>query len=208
MFYHSAWLSGNGKKRNVGVDRLYFNDSDPTHPLLPVAATPGWLRAAQGYLSPYDAPVPAFTIAQASKGVFTRPSGDGGEDSLAVRSHDDAKQLCIDGILDGGWTHTRQVDFGTPKTGAAASPPVALALALRVAVPPCSPGDCPRLTMHLGDVFSPAVLVCELGATTTAPTSTSTPTSNPASASRGQPLWSTAECPFDADGAAREREVT
>lgn len=142
LFYHSVWLSGRsrGWERNVGVDRLYFNDSDPAAPtMLPVTVTPGWMRAAVKYLSPYASPVPAFTIAQASDGIFTRTSGDSGKESVA-ELRERPKQLCIDGIQDGGWTLTRQVDFGTPSS-VANSQNVTFIFQLRVMVPPCEQGD-------------------------------------------------------------------
>ena len=162
MFYHSAWLSGNGLRRNVGVDRLYFNDSDPANPLLPVLATPNWLRAAGQYLNPFAAAVPAFTMAQASAGVFTSPSDDAGPESVAAMSGDGAQARCVDGIQDGAWTHTRQVDFGVGPAGDAQRE---LSLVLRVSVPACSPGDCPRLTMHLDSIGSAAVANCVLNST-------------------------------------------
>ena len=97
LFYHSAWLSGDGRRRNVGVDRLYFNDTDPGDPvLLPVLATPNWLQAAVRYLNPYAAAVPAFTMAQASTGVTTRASDDTGAESVAAMSLG-AQARCVAG---------------------------------------------------------------------------------------------------------------
>ena len=162
LFYHSAWLSGNGLRRNVGVDRLYFNDSDESSPMLPVLATPNWLRSAVAYLSPFAAPVPAFLMAQASTGVVTQPSDDSGEGSIQEMSDDGAKGLCLTGILDGAWTHTRQVDFGSSD---AAFQVEGLSLFLRVTVPVCTPGDCPRVTLHLDQLSSPAVMDCQLNST-------------------------------------------
>ena len=103
LFYHSSWFSnGDGHQRNVGVDRLYYNGSRP----LAVSATPGWLRPAQ-YLNPSTTRVPAFTMAEATDGVKSRPSGD---DASVIGGG--AQQFCLDMAAD-TWTHTRQVDFGT-----------------------------------------------------------------------------------------------
>lgn len=163
LFYHSAWLSGNGLRRNVGVDRLYFNDSDPANPLLPVLATPNWLRAAVQHLDPYAAAVPAFTMAQASTGVFTRASDDTDSvDSVAVMSGEGAKSRCLDGLRAGSWTHTRQVNFGAASSDHRLT---SLVLLLRVSVPACSVGRCPRLTLHLDSLGSPAVTDCTLNST-------------------------------------------
>ena len=165
LFYHSAWLSGNGLRRNVGVDRLYFNDSDPANPMmLPVLATPNWLRAAVQHLSPYAAAVPAFTMAQASTGVITRASNDVGAESVAELAGDGAQSRCVDGIKDGAWTHTRQVDFGGSIPGAL-SESAGLSLSLRVNVPACSVGGCPHLTVHLDMLETAAVVNCVLNST-------------------------------------------
>lgn len=179
MFYHSAWLSGNGLRRNVGVDRLYFNASDPVKPLLSVTATPNWLRAAVEYLSPYR-PVPAFTMAQASDKVFTRESGDSGPESAAEMCGNGAKQLCVDGLMDGDWLLVRQVDFGARDGDVANSgnPPAPSAImSLRVNVPSCSSGDCPRLTIHMDTLDSPALTICVINGTNSE--------------------WQTAVCPLD-----------
>ena len=102
MFYHSCWFSnGDGLRRNVGVDRLYYNDSRP----LAVAATPGWLRPVQ-FLDPSTARVPAFTMADATDGVKSRPSGDD-----ASMIGDGVQQFSLD-MAARAWTHIRQVDFG------------------------------------------------------------------------------------------------
>jgi hypothetical protein len=163
LFYHSAWLSGSGIKRNVGVDRLYLNESDPARPLLPVSATPSWLRSAS-LLSPYAMPVPAFTMAQASDGVFTSPSNDAG--SVIGGG---AKQLCLDGLQDGAWSLTRQVDFGhaaLDEEGTVSSVTLRLLrLLLRVNVPACSVGDCPRLSLHLDKLEAGALTNCQLNST-------------------------------------------
>ena len=165
MFYHSAWLSGNGLRRNIGVDRLYFNDSDAANPLLPVLATPNWLRAAVEHISPYAAVVPAFTMAQASTGVISRASDDVGAESVVKMSGDGAQNLCVDGIADQSWTHTRQVDFGGAAMGAQPGS-AGIALMARVNVPECSVGDCPRLSMHLGTLEAPAAVTnCVLNST-------------------------------------------
>jgi arabinoxylan arabinofuranohydrolase len=156
LFYHSAWLSGSGIKRNVGVDRLYVNETSQQTPLLPVTATPSWLRSSSP-LSPYSSQVPAFTMAQASDNIFTSLSNDAGS---AIGGG--AKQLCLDGIMDGAWTLTRQLDFGQEP---AASQQDAVALTLRVKVPPCSAGDCPRLTVHLDGLEADAVAYCQLNTT-------------------------------------------
>jgi hypothetical protein len=74
--------------------------------LLEVSATPGWLRPVH-YLDPSTARVPAFTMAEATDGVKSRPSGD--DASVIGRG---AKQFCLDMAAD-SWTHTRQVDFGS-----------------------------------------------------------------------------------------------
>ena len=125
-------------------------------------ATPNWLRAAGQYLNPFAAAVAAFTMAQASAGVFTSPSDDAGPESVAAMSGDGAQARCVDGIQDGAWTHTRQVDFGVGPAGDAQRD---LSLVLRVSVPACSPGDCPRLTMHLDTIGSAAVANCVLNST-------------------------------------------
>ena len=102
MFYHSCWFSnGDGSRRNVGVDRFYYNGTR----LLAVSATPGWLRPVQ-FLDPSTARVPAFTLSEATDGVKSRPSGDD-----ASMIGDGAQQLCLD-MAASTWTHTRQVDFG------------------------------------------------------------------------------------------------
>jgi hypothetical protein len=184
LFYHSAWLSGNGLRRNVGVDRLYFNDSDAANPLLPVLATPNWLRAAVAYLTPYAAAVPAFTMAQASTGVFTRVSDDVGAESVVAMSGDGARNRCVDGIKDGAWTHTRQVDFGASASFESAA---GLSLSLRVNVPTCGVGDCPRLTVHLDTLGAAAVTDCMLNST------------------GGQ--WATVSCPVAAEPLAGVHDV-
>ena len=145
------------------MDRLYFNDSDPTHPLLPVLATPNWLRSAVAHLSPYTAAVPAFTMAQASAGVITQASNDAGAESVAAMSGDGAQPRCVSGIKDGAWTHTRQVDFGA--SAMAPSKSAGFLLSLRVNVPVCGVGDCPRLTVHLDTLDAAAVTNCVLNST-------------------------------------------
>lgn len=183
LFYHSTWLSGKSKgwERNVGVDRLYFNDSDHEKPtMLPVTATPGWLRAAVAYLSPFVAAAPAFTMAQASEGVFTRPSGDSGVKSIAAMLGG-AKQLCIDGIRNGAWTLTRQVDFGMSLGGSSSQQ---MSLVLRVMVAPFSQqGGCPRISLHLDQLISRSVVYCQLNSTDS--------------------QWRTVVCPVEAPSAIR-----
>ena len=85
-------------------------------------------------------------------------SDDVGAESVAAMSADGAKPRCVDGIHDGAWTHTRQLDFGREA-------PSELWLSLRVKIPTCSPGDCPRLTLHLDTLEAAASASCELNST-------------------------------------------
>ena len=114
--------------------------------------------------------------AQASTGVVVRGSDDMGAGSVPVMCGGGAKSRCLDGITDGAWTHTRQVDFGD---GAHTD----VSLSLRVKVPACSRGGCPRLTLHLDALGAAAVApACQLSATS------------------GK--WATATCPVGSAGSA------
>ena len=90
------------------MDRLYVNRADRT--LLPVTATPSWLRPAK-YLDPYTQ-TPAFTVAFASKGVRTDPCGADPEWPCDTETTPGAKPLHIAGTTDGSFVAVRHVDFG------------------------------------------------------------------------------------------------
>ena len=137
------------------------------------------------HLSPYGTAVAAFTMAQASTGVVTQASDDGGAESVVAMAGDGAQNRCVVvAVTDPkrsvvAWTHTRQVDFGggaTGATGAAGSlgsagaqptqpGPTAPTLSVRVNVPTCSIGGCPRMTMHLDTLDAAAVASCVLNST-------------------------------------------
>lgn len=105
LAYHTRKLAADrgeyqGYQRNIAMDRLYVNSTDKS--LLPVTATPRWLKPAR-YLNPY-VQTPAFTIAYASAGVATKASTD-------AETTAGAKQLAIFGPA-GSYTMNRHVDFG------------------------------------------------------------------------------------------------
>lgn len=77
LAYHTRKIAAErgqyrGYQRNIALDRLYVNQTDKS--LLPVTATPSWLRPAK-YLGPYSR-TPAFTVAGASTGISTEPCSD------------------------------------------------------------------------------------------------------------------------------------
>eukprot|EP01052_Picozoa_sp_SAG31_P057186 SAG31_NODE_16784_length_696_cov_0.869347_1_plen_221_part_10 len=107
--------------------------------LLPVSATPGWLRPVR-YLDPSTSRVPAFTIAEAAQGVKSRLSGDTG--SVVGGG---ARQFCLD-MPAGSWSHTRQIDFG-------AGGHTAITLRLKAT-------STAVFSMHLNSLSSPSVSSC------------------------------------------------
>jgi hypothetical protein len=119
------------------MDRLYINSSDKT--LLPVTATPRWLRPTK-YLDPY-VQTPAFTIAGASDGVGTEPCND-------LQTTPGAKPLNIVGGADGNYIYVRHVDFGA-SLGAksvhlrVATPQAGASIAIYSSMPPSLPSSQP-----------------------------------------------------------------
>ena len=112
LVYHTRKLAAErgdyrGYQRNIALDRLYVNRTDMR--LLPVTATPDWLRPAK-FLNPFER-TPAFTIAGASANVNTEPCGD--IDSEAVPG---AKQLNLRFREVGSSIFVRAVDFGSGAT--------------------------------------------------------------------------------------------
>ena len=109
LAYHTRKLGAErheyrGYQRNIALDRFYVNTSDARKALLPITATPSWLRPAK-YLNPY-AQTPAFTMAGASPGVHTEPCRD------AASTHG-AKHFNVAGLLVNGFVHVRHADFGS-----------------------------------------------------------------------------------------------
>ena len=99
LAYHTRKLQQDrnltARARNVGIDRMYAKDGR----LLPVTATPRWLRPLK-YVDPF-VPTPAVTLASCADGVEAVAAAD--DDSPARPALRAAR---------GAWTRVRAVDFG------------------------------------------------------------------------------------------------